>query len=140
MAGSLNEKDLSKRDSIQTSSDDTPQESIAHKDKEESEKTAAMPEEDAAVIEKINSKVTPPPQENDEDSPFRHLPPHEAEILKRQVFVPQVKVGIKTLYRYSTTNDLIIIFISSICSIASGAALPLMTVSHLETKQQFVAF
>lgn len=66
-------------------------------------------------------------KEKDQD-PFAHLPPHEAAVLKRQVFVPEVAVGIKTLYRFATTWDLIIIFISCVCAIIAGAALPLMTV------------
>jgi ATP-binding cassette subfamily B (MDR/TAP) protein 1 len=63
----------------------------------------------------------------DEDI-YAHLPPAEAAILKRQVDIPVVKSGWKALYRYSTTNDIIIMVISAICSIAAGAALPLMTV------------
>lgn len=59
---------------------------------------------------------------------YGHLPPHEAAILKRQVDIPTAKGGFKAIYRYSTNYDLLIIFISSICSIAAGAALPLMTV------------
>jgi ATP-binding cassette, subfamily B (MDR/TAP), member 1 len=60
--------------------------------------------------------------------PFQNLPEHEASILRRQVTSPVVKASIGTLFRYASTNDLIIIFISSIFAIASGAALPLMTV------------
>ncbi|KAK0732777.1 P-loop containing nucleoside triphosphate hydrolase protein [Apiosordaria backusii] len=41
---------------------------------------------------------------------------------------PDVKVGVATLYRYSSRNDIIILIVSAICAIASGAALPLMTV------------
>lgn len=64
----------------------------------------------------------------DDDDPFSHLQPDEAEILRSQINVPTVQVGFITLYRYATTNDLIIILISLICSIAAGAALPAMTV------------
>lgn len=82
---------------------------------------------DEKKLKKPDSAVVKVP-DADQD-PFAHLPAHEAEILRRQVFVPNVKVGIKTLYRYSTRNDLIIIAISCLCSIAGGAAQPLMTVS-----------
>lgn len=78
-------------------------------------------------LEKLDSRVVKVKDANDD--PFAHLPAHEAEILRRQVFVPTVKVGIKTLYRYSTRNDLLIIALSCICAIAGGAAQPLMTVS-----------
>ncbi|KAI1265157.1 ABC transporter [Xylariaceae sp. FL1019] len=66
--------------------------------------------------------------EKPENDPYRHLPEHEATIIKRQVLTPEVKAGFATLYRYASRNDLIIIFFGSIGAIASGAALPLMTV------------
>lgn len=69
----------------------------------------------------------PPKAENIEDH-YRHLPPDEAEVLRRQVVSPEVKQGVAVLYRYASRNDILIILISSICSIAGGAALPLMTV------------
>lgn len=66
-------------------------------------------------------------QEDGEDA-FSHLPEHEAAILRRQLETPPVKVTYFRLYRYATTNDKIIIFISSIAAIVAGAVLPLMTV------------
>lgn len=65
---------------------------------------------------------------NKDEDIYAHLPPHEAEILKRQVVLPDISSGVGNLYRFSTTNDIIIMVISAICSIAAGAALPLMTV------------
>jgi ATP-binding cassette subfamily B (MDR/TAP) protein 1 len=84
------------------------------------------PDEGAPDLSKMDSQVVK--VEEDNDDPFRHLPKHEAEILRRQVFVPVVKVGVKDLYRYATRNDMIIIAISFVCAIAGGAAQPLMTV------------
>lgn len=83
-----------------------------------------------ADLKKVDSKVpTPPaPKADDIDELFAHLPPHQAEILKRQVYTPELKAGVKAIYRYSSRTDLAIIFVSSICAIASGAAIPLMTV------------
>lgn len=67
--------------------------------------------------------------ESDEgEDPFAHLPPHEAAVLKRQLDVPPVNVTYKTLFRYSTRNDKIIMAVSAISSIIGGALLPLMTV------------
>lgn len=84
---------------------------------------------DAAIdLSKADSKVVAPKDEEVEADPFAHLPEREAKILKDQVYTPDAKVGIATLYRYSSRNDLIIIFVSAICAIASGAALPLMTI------------
>ncbi|KAK3990226.1 putative leptomycin B resistance protein [Cladorrhinum sp. PSN332] len=79
-------------------------------------------------LKKIDSKVIQPPKEKSDDDLYKHLSESEARVLKAQVYTPDVKVGMATLYRYSSRNDIIIIVISSICAIASGAALPLMTV------------
>lgn len=81
----------------------------------------------ATKLEKADSKVIRPADQSDVD-PYAHLPEQEALILKRQVFTPEVKAGVATLYRYSSRNDLIIMAISALCAIAGGAALPLMTV------------
>lgn len=64
----------------------------------------------------------------DADAAFAHLPEHEREILKKQLNSPDVKVTFFGLYRYASKLDLLIIFVSAICSIAAGAALPLFTV------------
>jgi ATP-binding cassette, subfamily B (MDR/TAP), member 1 len=79
-------------------------------------------------LENVDSKVIQPPKEETDNDPFKHLPPNEAEILRRQVFTPEVKAGLAALYRYASVNDIIIIVVSAIAAIASGAALPLMTV------------
>jgi len=63
-----------------------------------------------------------------DDAAFAHLPEHEAEVLRRQLATPPVKVTYFRLYRYATTNDKIIIAISAIAAIIAGAVLPLMTV------------
>jgi ATP-binding cassette subfamily B (MDR/TAP) protein 1 len=81
----------------------------------------------ALDLSKIDSKVVVAKNETDND-PYAHLPEREAKILKDQVYTPDVKVGIATLYRYSSRNDILIMVVSAICAIASGAALPLMTV------------
>ncbi len=93
-----------------------------HKD----ERDIATPPEDKAALKKLDSKVVKVNVE--EEDPFKHLPPEEAAILRRQVDIPVVKSGFTTLYRYSTRTDIIIIIISTFCAIAGGAALPLMTV------------
>ncbi|KAG7290855.1 hypothetical protein NEMBOFW57_000860 [Staphylotrichum longicolle] len=84
--------------------------------------------ERALDLTKADSKVVAPKEDEGDVDPFAHLPEREAKILKDQVFTPDVKVGMATLYRYSSRNDLLIILVSAICAIASGAALPLMTV------------
>ncbi|KAM7199857.1 P-loop containing nucleoside triphosphate hydrolase protein [Rhypophila sp. PSN 637] len=79
------------------------------------------------LMEKVDSRVPKGKGSNDDD-PYGHLSETEAQIIKSQVLTPDVKVGISTLYRYASRNDLIIMAVGSICAIASGAALPLMTV------------
>jgi ATP-binding cassette subfamily B (MDR/TAP) protein 1 len=88
--------------------------------------SAIPPQDERARLARMDSHVVKV-KTADEDI-YGHLPPAEAEILKRQVFIPDVKSGWKALYRYSTTNDLLIIAVSTLCAIAAGAALPLMTV------------
>jgi ATP-binding cassette subfamily B (MDR/TAP) protein 1 len=87
--------------------------------------------EHAVDLTKADSTVVQPKNKDGAEpdaDPFAHLPEREAKILKDQVYTPDVKVGMATLYRYASRNDLIIIVVASICAIASGAALPLMTV------------
>jgi ATP-binding cassette, subfamily B (MDR/TAP), member 1 len=86
-----------------------------------------LPTDDIAQLQKLDSKVVNVDGQQ-EDDPFKHLPDHEREILKRQVDEPEVKVGFFTLYRYTTRLDILILIVSSITTIAAGAAMPLMTV------------
>ncbi|KAK3295645.1 P-loop containing nucleoside triphosphate hydrolase protein [Chaetomium fimeti] len=96
---------------------------------------------DVAVdLTKADTKVVTPKDEETDADPFAHLPEREAKILKDQVYTPDVKVGMATLYRYSSRNDLIILVVSAICAIASGAALPLMTIIFGNLQGTFQAY
>lgn len=90
------------------------------------------PQNEKDVLEKAlsraDTKVVAKPKITDPDSLYSHLPPHEAAVLKRQVETPEIKQGVAMLYRYASRNDIIILVVSAVCAIASGAALPLMTV------------
>lgn len=81
-------------------------------------------------LAKADSKVLKPPVASSADSEddYKHLPPAHAEILKRQVDTPNIKVGFATLYRYASRNDIIILVVSLISAVAAGVALPLMTI------------
>lgn len=57
---------------------------------------------------------------DEEQDPFAHLPEHEKEILRRQLIVPDVAVSYKTLFRYATRNDILIMIVGAIGSIAGG--------------------
>jgi ATP-binding cassette subfamily B (MDR/TAP) protein 1 len=76
---------------------------------------------------KEKEQVKKDADEGDDDA-FAHLPEHEAEILRRQLATPPVKVTYFRLYRYATRTDKIIIAVSAIAAIIAGAVLPLMTV------------
>ncbi|EPE35282.1 P-loop containing nucleoside triphosphate hydrolase [Glarea lozoyensis ATCC 20868] len=95
--------------------------------KEKAETSRLSSDRKAQSIAKADSHVVQV-KDKGEDDIYAHLPPAEAQILKNQVELPVVKAGVKILYRYATVNDYLIIAISAICSIAAGAALPLMTI------------
>ncbi|KAL5605963.1 hypothetical protein BROUX41_006237 [Berkeleyomyces rouxiae] len=82
----------------------------------------------APGISKADTIAHPPATVAAEIDPFAHLAPEEAAILRRQVETPTVTTTIKTIYRYASRNDLLIVVAASVASIGSGAALPLMTV------------
>ena len=84
--------------------------------------------EDVIDMEKLDSKIIKINDVKEGEEAWAHLPPHEQEIIKRQLVVPEVKVNYKTLYRYATRNDLIIVAVSTLSAIAGGAVTPLMTV------------
>ncbi|CAF3467606.1 unnamed protein product [Fusarium graminearum] len=86
------------------------------------------PENEKLDLKKADSAIVVPPKADFIQDQYKHLPSDEAEVLRRQVVSPEVKQGVAVLYRYASRNDIIIIIISSICAIAGGAALPLMTV------------
>lgn len=86
------------------------------------------PENEKLGLKKADSAIVVPPKADFIQDQYKHLPSDEAEVLRRQVVSPEVKQGVAVLYRYASRNDIIIIIISSICAIAGGAALPLMTV------------
>ena len=77
---------------------------------------------------KLDSSIVKIRDAPEGDAAFAHLPEHEQVILKRQLHIPEVKVSFKTLFRYASMWDLIIFYVACLCSIAAGAALPLMTV------------
>ena len=85
--------------------------------------------DDIAQLKEIDSHIVKIPEAKKGEEAYAHLPPHEKEIVKRQLEIPEVKVTFRTLYRYATRNDCIIIAVSSLCAIAGGAVMPLMTVS-----------
>ena len=84
--------------------------------------------EDVLKVEKLDSQIIKVNDVKEGEEAWAHLPPHEREIIKRQLVVPEVKVNYRTLYRYATRNDLLIVAVSIVTAIAGGAVMPLMTV------------
>ena len=55
----------------------------------------------------------------------------QKDILERQIALPEIQVSQRMLYRYATKNDIAILVISTVCAIAAGVTMPLMTVGLL---------
>lgn len=127
MGHDLSEKDGDLHVPATSASSDRASTSDNSHQKSENEKhtTDTTPDEELN-LNKLDSNIVEVPKANVD--PFKHLPPHEAAILRRQVETPESPSNYWSLYRYATLNDKIIIGISIICAIAGGAALPLMTV------------
>lgn len=87
--------------------------------------------DDDAGLQKLDSKIIKVGDVKAGEEAYAHLPPEEKEIVKRQLDIPSVTVTYRTLYRYATRNDMIIVAISAICAIAGGAVMPLMTVRKI---------
>lgn len=56
------------------------------------------------------------------------LPDHEAEILRAQLQIPDNPISYFTLYRFMDGTDILVLVLSSIAAIGSGAVMPLMTI------------
>ena len=135
MAGDLSEKPQGTPSRASSHGDSTDE--FEKKAETEAQATNVSSGEQSS-IEKQDSHIVRV-KEKDEDL-YAHLPPAEAAILKRQVDLPVVKAGWRILYRYATTNDKLIMAVSSVCSIAAGAALPLMTVIFGQLAGKFNAY
>ncbi|KAL9007236.1 MAG: hypothetical protein Q9188_000039 [Gyalolechia gomerana] len=134
-AGDLNHaaKELDEKVEKQTSHDDgrkkTGNEEILEKQEYNPHysSSSSSSSQDVTALEKLDSKIKVGEVKEGEEA-FAHLPPHEKEIVKRQLDLPPVTVTFKTLYRYATRKDLIIVSISALAAIGGGAVMPLMTV------------
>ena len=136
MAGDLSEKLEGGSAPISTHGDATDATDSTRKGKTEGQATQVASED--KTLKKLDSHLVKV-KAKDEDI-YAHLPPAEAEILKKQVDVPPVKAGWRILYRYATTIDIMILAVSALCSIAAGAALPLMTVIYGNLAGKFDGF
>ncbi|KAF4625656.1 hypothetical protein G7Y89_g12507 [Cudoniella acicularis] len=142
MAGDLSEKPdgPSPRTSSHNSHSGSTDEHESTRKQETEGHTSHIPSEDHLAIAKADTHVVNVPDKDKDEDIYAHLPPAEAEILRRQVNIPVVKSGWKDLYRYATVNDYLIIVVSALCAIAAGAALPLMTVIFGNLAGQFQSY
>ena len=97
-------------------------------EKQEGHRHASSSSSEDVVVEKLDSRIVKVRDVKEGDEAYAHLPEHERDIVRRQLEIPPVTVTFRTLYRYATRNDLIIIAISALCAIVGGAVMPLMTV------------
>ncbi|KAL8952455.1 MAG: hypothetical protein Q9222_001646 [Ikaeria aurantiellina] len=90
--------------------------------------SSASSSQDVATLEKLDSKIVKVGEAKEGDEAYAHLPSHERDIIRRQLDIPPAAVTFKTLYRYATRNDILIVVISAIAAIGGGAVMPLMTI------------
>lgn len=83
---------------------------------------------------KLDSQVVDVKEVKEGEEAYAHLPPHEREIVKRQLEIPSGTVTYRTIFRYASTYDILIIIVSIIAAIGGGAVQPLMTVSSIKRK------
>lgn len=71
---------------------------------------------------------------------YNGLNEDEIRILKDQIEVPKTSISYFTLFRFATPFDLLLLAIAAICSIISGAALPMFTLVFGSITQVFNDF
>ncbi|KAF2463974.1 P-loop containing nucleoside triphosphate hydrolase protein [Lindgomyces ingoldianus] len=64
----------------------------------------------------------------------------EKEIINRQLVAPTLTIGYFALFRYANMNELIIMVIALVASIAAGATMPLMTLVYGNFTASFTSF
>jgi ATP-binding cassette subfamily B (MDR/TAP) protein 1 len=96
-------------------------------EKKELDVQSSASSSEAGAMRKLDSKIDIRQVKEGEEA-WAHLPEHERDIIRKQLQVPEVSVSYKSLYRYATRIDLIIVAISLVCAVIGGAAAPLMTV------------
>lgn len=101
------------------------------------EKQIAAESSSSNSLNKVDTKIEVHPKNQD---PLRHLPENERQIIFKQLDIPEVALNWLKLFRFATKTDLVLLFISAICSIVGGAILPLMTILFGSLAQTFSEF
>ena len=138
-AEDLNEKverQISRQSGQNASKEETP---VDHPKPSTSSSSDSSLEKDGAM-EKLDSRIIKVADVKDGEEAFAHLPDHEKEILRRQLHIPDIKVNYRTLYRYATAWDLVIVAGSALMAIIGGAIMPLMTIIFGQLAGTFQGF
>ena len=120
---------LNREPHIQSAEDPTIAEDASDEKRERDTALSSTSSEDEKKLHRLDSRIVKVDEAKEGEEAYEHLPPHEREIVKKQLEIPSVTVTYKTLFRYATRNDILIILISALCAIAGGSVQPLMTVS-----------
>ena len=67
---------------------------------------------------------------DEKEDALRRFDDREREVIQSQLRMPVVNVGYRTLYRYASGTDILVISFCSFCATVAGAVLPLMTVRY----------
>ncbi|ANB12244.1 ATP-binding cassette alpha-factor transporter STE6 [Sugiyamaella lignohabitans] len=89
---------------------------------------------------KEKSDVTKKKTVEKETDPFQNYSEEDAKVLRDQVQLPTPSVSLRTLHRYANKKDVVILTIGYICSVISGAALPMFTLVFGNLTQEFSSF
>jgi hypothetical protein len=67
---------------------------------------------------------------DEKEDPLHRFDDREREVIQSQLRMPVVNVGYRTLYRYASGTDILVMSFCSFCAAVAGAVLPLMTVRY----------
>ncbi|KAK0703921.1 multidrug resistance protein-like protein 1 [Lasiosphaeria miniovina] len=85
--------------------------------------------------------AVPVPLDSNHDSPNPlGLAEAELAVLDAQVDIPKTDLGYKAVFRFATPVDIVVMLLSSVCAMAAGTTLPLMTVVFGSLTGQFTSF
>ncbi|KAI5854657.1 ABC transporter [Tricharina praecox] len=112
---------------------------------EDNEKQAIAPASSSSSsadssLQRLDSHIQVKKSEGQQEDELSHLPENEREIIRRQIDVPVVDLSYWSLFRFSSTNDLIFIAIGCVTAVIGGAILPTMTILFGQLAQTFQDF
>lgn len=88
----------------------------------------------------MDSQIQVRKTDGEQEDELSHLPPSEREVIRRQIAVLDVQLSYWSLFRFASTNDLILIGVGCTAAIAGGAIIPMMTILFGQLAQTFQDF